>query len=82
MFTNLRQLSIEWDSIEPKVPEEQGQPLCVVAGGGEDDEGVASQLIEDVDQVGVLGGVSGKGGNKPNFRMILNLIRNTWFSIK
>lgn len=38
----LRHLSVKWDGFKAKVPQHECQALCVVAGAGENDEGVAS----------------------------------------
>ena len=45
---------MQGNGTKAEVPEHQRQPLCVVAGGGKNDEGIATQLIENVNQVHIL----------------------------
>lgn len=50
----LAHLSVQWDGREPQVPEHQGCSLGIVTGTAEDHKGVASQLIQNVNQVSIL----------------------------
>lgn len=54
MNPHLAHLSVQWDGREPQVPEHQGCSLGIVAGTAEDHKGVASQLVQNVNQVSIL----------------------------
>lgn len=50
----LTHLPMEGDGSEPEVSEQQSRSLSVVTGAAEYHKGVASQFIENINQVGVL----------------------------
>ena len=50
----LRELAVQGDSAEAEGAQEDCDSLCFVYGTGEDDGGLASELVEQVDEVEVL----------------------------
>lgn len=52
--SHLTHLSMEGDGSEPEISEQQSCSLSVVTGAAEYHKGVASQFIENINQVGIL----------------------------
>ena len=50
----MRHLAVEADSLKAEIAEKKRESLRVIAGRGEDEDGLAGELVHDVTEVAVL----------------------------